>query len=213
MASELTQTEQRKRMAHVLHDQLQQIFVAAKMRIESLAPTYPEQWESDINEVVALVDEALVNSRSLAMELSPPVLVDGLARALDWLCGSWFKEKYHLNVEVAVDPAIDAQQEDTRTLVFLTVKELLFNVVKHSSAKEAFVELAVHDFGKLRVTVRDGDQGFDPRKLGTVLDTGSGFGLNSLNELLLLLDGSLDILSRPGFGVEAIILAPMKLTH
>ena len=41
MASELTQTEQgeRKRMEHVLHDQLQQILVAAKMRIESLDPT------------------------------------------------------------------------------------------------------------------------------------------------------------------------------
>ena len=215
MASELTQTEQRerKRMAHVLHDQLQQILVAAKMRIESLQPSASERWQTDISEVVSLVDEALANSRSLAVELSPPVLVDGLARALDWLCGSWFKEKYHLNVELALNPAIDAQQEVMRNLVFLTVKELLFNVVKHSSAKEAFVELAVHDSSTLRVTVRDGGQGFDPRKLGTVLDTGSGFGLNSLNDRLLLLGGSLDILSRPGFGVEAIILAPMKLTH
>ena len=93
------------------------------------------------------------------------------------------------------------------------MKKLLFNLVKHSSAKEAFVELAVHDSGTLRVTVRDEGQGFDPRKLGTVLDTGSGFGLNSLTESLLLLGGRLDILSRPGFGVEAIILAPVKLTH
>ena len=116
-------------MAHVLHDQLQQILVAAKMRIESLDPTDLGQWESDINEVVSLVDEALANSRSLAVELSPPVLVDGLARALEWLCGSWFKEKYHLNVEVVLNPSIDAQQEDMRNLVFLTVKELLFNVV------------------------------------------------------------------------------------
>ena len=75
------------------------------------------------------------------------------------------------------------------------------------------MELAVHDSGTLRVTVRDEGQGFDPRKLGTVLDTGSGFGLNSLTESLLLLGGRLDILSRPGFGVEAIILAPVKLTH
>ena len=75
------------------------------------------------------------------------------------------------------------------------------------------MELAVHDSEKLRVTVRDGGQGFDPRKLGTVLDTGSGFSLNSLNERLLLLGGSLDILSRPGFGVEATILAPMKLSN
>ena len=158
---------------------------------------------------MSLVDEALAISRSLAVELSPSVLVDGLARALGWLWSSWFKDKYHLGVKVALNSAIDTEEEVMRHLVFLTVKELLFNVVKHSSAKEAFVELTVDDSGKLRATVRDGGQGFDPRKLGTVLDTGSGFGLNSLNNRLLFLKGSLDILSRPGHGVEAT----MKLTQ
>lgn len=56
------------------------------------------------------------------------------------------------------------------------------------------VELAVHDSGKLRVTVRDGGRGFDTAKPGTtVLDSGSGFGLSNLNEQLPLLGGSLDI--------------------
>jgi signal transduction histidine kinase len=140
-------------------------------------------------------------------------LVEGLGRALEWLCETWFREKYHLAVNMAIDPCVDAKEEDMRYLVFLTVKELLFNVVKHSSAQEASVELAVHDSANLRVTVRDSGQGFDTAKLGTVLESGAGFGLNSLHERLLLLGGNLEIRSNPGCGVEAIILAPMKLTN
>ena len=47
-----------------------------------------------------------------------------------------------------------------------------------------------------RVFVRDHGQRLGSRNLGTVLDTGSGLGLNSLNERFLLRGGSLDILSR-----------------
>ncbi len=212
MASELTHTEQRERtrIAHVLHDQLQQILVAAKMRIEAIDPTNLERWNADVAEVVVLLDEALANSRSLAVELSPPVLAEGLARALEWLGSTWSKEKYGLEVKMSLDPSVEAQQDDVRYLLFLTVKELLFNVVKHSSAKEATLELVADDSANLRITVRDAGQGFDPAKLGATLHSASGFGLNSLNERLLLMGGRLEIRSSPGCGVEAIILAPIK---
>lgn len=213
MASELTMTEQRerKRMAHVLHDQLQQILVAAKMRIESLESAGLEHRKSETQQVIVLLDEALANSRSLAVELSPPILAEGLGRALEWLCGIWIREKYNLQVKMALDQAIDTRQEDMRNLVFLTVKELLFNVVKHASVKEASVELVVHDPGTLRVTVRDRGLGFDVARLGGNVRSGSGFGLTSLHERLEILGGSLEIHSGSNRGVEAIILAPMKM--
>jgi two-component system, chemotaxis family, CheB/CheR fusion protein len=214
MTSELTMAEQRerKRMALVLHDQLQQILVAAKMRVESIATSGVEPWKSEIMEVIGLLDEALANSRSLAVDLSPPILAEGLGRALEWLCGTWISEKYHLKVNMAIDPTIDARREDMRNLVFLAVKELLFNVVKHTTVKEATVELAVHDPGTLRVTVRDGGQGFDASVIGENLSSGSSFGLASLHERLEILGGSLKIESGANRGVEATILAPLKMS-
>ncbi len=215
MASELTLTEERerKRMAHVLHDQLQQILVAAKMRIETLEPADNDRRKTETGELIALLDEALINSRSLAVELSPPILGEGLGRALDWLCGTWIKEKYDLKVLTKIDLSIDARHVDMRNLVFLSVKELLFNVVKHSDTREAWVELAVHDDATLRVTVRDSGQGFDVNVLGTKHAPGSGFGLTSVHERLEILGGSLEIRSEPGKGVEATILAPIKKVH
>jgi len=213
MASELTFTEQRerKRIAAVLHDELQQILVAAKMRVEALDSGEPAKLASDVGKLTWLIDEALVNARSVIVELSPPILAEGLGSALEWLATTWMREFHNLTVECDIDTSIDARQEDMRVLIFLAVRELLFNVVKHSSVRNAFVELVVHDDENLRVTVRDHGLGFDPQEAGPDGKAGSGFGLISLHERLELLGGSLKIRSAPNDGVEAIIMAPRHI--
>ena len=194
-------------MAHVLHDQLQQLLVAAKMRFESMQNQTAKERKSEAREVVNLLDEALDNARSLAVELSPPILAEGLAKALEWLCGTWMKDKYGLLVKRFIDMSIDTTHDDLRIQVFIAVKELLFNVVKHSEVRECLVELAAQDAGSLRITIRDHGRGFDADHIG---HHGSGFGLISLRERLGMLGGSLQIRSKPGQGVEAVILAPLK---
>jgi two-component system CheB/CheR fusion protein len=214
MASELTLTEQRerKRMAHVLHDQLQQLLVAAKMRISWTETLDPEARKPEVAKLIALVDEALDNSRSLAVELSPPILVDGLGRALQWLCCDWMGEKHHLLVHCHIDVSLDTPHEDMRILLFLAVKELLFNIVKHAKVMEAFVEVVAHDSQNLRVSVKDQGVGIPPHYEVKTNGSGSGFGLLSLRERLELLGGSFEIRSLPGKGTEAVILAPRRQT-
>jgi signal transduction histidine kinase len=210
MASDLTITEQRerKRMAHVLHDQLQQLLVAAKMRIESFNSFNIDTRQIEAKKLIELLDEALANSRSLAVELSPPILADGLGRALEWLCCTWMNDKHQLKVHFHADPHTDTQHEDMRILVFLAVKELLFNIVKHSGTNEAFVDLTIENPDNLRVSVKDRGVGFDITNASNEHGPGSGFGLMSLRERLEMLGGTLEILSNPDDGVEAIITAP-----
>jgi two-component system, chemotaxis family, CheB/CheR fusion protein len=212
MASELTLTEQRerKRMAHVLHDQLQQLLVAAKMRIAWTENMDPGARKLEIGKLVALLDEALDNSRSLAVELSPPILNEGLGRALQWLCCGWMGEKHQLKVHCDIDSTLDTSHEDMRVLVFLAVKELLFNVVKHANVMEAFVEVVAHDSRTLRVSVKDQGVGICPPGDVKISGPCSGFGLVGLRERLELLGGSFEIHSKPNQGVEATILAPRK---
>ncbi|MEY4242494.1 MAG: hypothetical protein RLZZ245_79 [Verrucomicrobiota bacterium] len=210
MASDLTFTEQRerKRMAHVLHDQFQQLLVAAKMRIESLAKMDAEGRARETVNLVRLMDEVLSNSRSLAVELSPPILGEGLGRALAWLCGSWMREKHDLQVHNMIDLTVDTPHEDMRILLFLAVKELLFNIVKHAGVSEAFVELTVLDAECLQVVVRDRGRGFEVGDCRVGKEPGSGFGLMSLRERLEMLGGRFEIESKLGSGVEAVITAP-----
>lgn len=210
LASELTRSEQRERtrMAGVLHDHVQQLLVSAKMRCEGLRRNSSEKQREEVNAAVDVLNECLQSMRSLTVELSPPILGEGLAPALEWLGSMWMKDKYDLEVELDLDWGIDAANYDIRSLVFLAVRELLFNVVKHSGVTEARVELAAEDAGTLRVTVSDHGQGFDPGQLAAGKQLCPGLGLLTLRERIGLLGGGLEVRRAPGGGVEAVIRAP-----
>ncbi len=119
-------------------------------------------------------------------------------------------DKYDLKVESRIDLSLDTLREDARGLVFHAVKELLFNVVKHSESNEAEVELVSDGAGDLKVTVRDHGRGFDvdAKAAGT---KPSGFGLASLRKRLDMLGGRFELKSRKGDGVEAVIIVPRNL--
>lgn len=208
MASELTTTEQRERerLASVLHDQLQQVLVSARMRIETLKEACAELQEAEADRLLMLIDEALSNSRSLAIELSPPALKEGLGKALEWLCASWAREKYNMELSCSLDTDVDARDDKLRLLIFQAVKELLLNVVKHAGVHAAEVELAAAGDNDLQVIVRDHGSGFDSADL----EHGNGSGLLNLSERLQLMGGSFEITTESDVGTQAIIRAPRR---
>src|SRR5690606_20839551 len=142
----------------------------------------------------SLITEAIEASRTLTVELSPPILHEaGLAAGLEWVA-RWKKEKYGLEIELDLDPEAEPTREDVRVLVFESVRELLFNIVKHAGVRRAWVEMAQHENDFLRVTVIDHGKGIDPQAVfGDGEDSDSGFGLFSIRERLTLLGGSLRI--------------------
>lgn len=211
LASEVTLTEQRerRRMAEILHDELQQLLVSIKMRIESLNTLDEEDRDQEIEEISVMMEEVIANSRSLAIDLSPTVLSEGLGRSLEWLAKIWMKEKYNLEVHSRIDLNLDTGRDDTRSLVFYAVREVLFNVVKHSGVMEAFLQLEIVGSDQLKITVRDHGAGFHPaEKKG--LASASGLGLSGLSERLEMLGGTLSMISHPGAGVEAILTIPVQ---
>jgi PAS domain-containing protein/CheY-like chemotaxis protein len=88
LAGEITISEQRerKRLASLLHDHLQQLLVGAKFRLSVLRRTGDEEAKLVAREIENIVDESIQTSRSLTAELSPPILHDaGLNAGLEWL--------------------------------------------------------------------------------------------------------------------------------
>ncbi|MEM9702370.1 MAG: PAS domain S-box protein, partial [Planctomycetota bacterium] len=78
--------QERDRIAHVLHDHLQQILIGAKMN-QAVVVSLSEGESQELAERVSgLIDEAINESRSLSAELAPPILWQaGLGPALHWL--------------------------------------------------------------------------------------------------------------------------------
>lgn len=205
LSAQITDAEQRARrqLAEILHDDLQQLLAAAKMRI-------PQDGEiasgDELQTVADLLDQALKRSRSLISELSPPVLHQGtLSDAFQWL-GRHMGETHGLEVEVRCGPKLEQLDESCRTMLFNAVKELLFNVVKHAKTRQAVLEVAQHG-DELRVEVKDDGEGFDP---AVAFENRDGFGLFSIRERVDGYGGRLHVETSPGKGACFSIELPVR---
>jgi signal transduction histidine kinase len=159
-------------------------------------------------EIVALLQEALAEARTLTRELSPPTRHPGdLRAALEWLSG-WMGEKHLLTVRVH-PPAmpLPVLREDLGVLLYQSVRELLLNTVKYAQVPAADVTLA-QGADAVQLTVTDAGVGFDPTRLRVMGGTEGGFGLLSIRERLELLGGRLDIVSCPGQGSQFTLWVP-----
>lgn len=210
LAAELTQTEQRERhrLARLLHDHLQQILVAAKLKLSQLHRRAEDETTGQmVIQIGQLLDQSLAESRSLTTQLSPPVLYDGgLGAGLRWLARQ-MEEEHRLEVTLHVGPGTEPKDEASLVFIFQAARELLLNVVRHAQAPAAYVELVALEGDRLRLTVADLGIGFDLAQFEGRASQ-CGFGLFSLRERLELIDGRFEVNTTPGKGTQVCIEVP-----
>ena len=201
--------QERKRLAQVLHDGLQQLLVAARIRVLS-TPDLPdaERRRKAVGEVREILDEAIRTSRSLTAELNPPILYNvGVVPALDWLA-HWMKDKHGLEVEVCTESEAEPQSETHRVLLFDAARELLFNAVKHAGGGPVRLALTRLPAGEIELVVEDRGPGFDPAAVVGGVASSGGLGLLCLRERVEPFGGQLDIVSSPGDGARIRVSLP-----
>jgi CheY-like chemotaxis protein len=213
LAAEVAEVEQRerRRLAQILHDNLQQLLVAARFRIGAFHTAAPEQQAAIVREVDDLLNQSIEASRSLTAELSPPILHDaGLFPALEWLARR-MQKNHGMNVEVRCPAPVDFATDNLRSFVFNAVRELLFNCAKHAGVNSARITLARSHDDFVQVTVADSGSGFDPRILDVSSNDRDHFGLFSIRERATLMHGQVDIVSAPGRGTTIVLKMPDRV--
>lgn len=211
LADELTRSEQRerRRLARLLHDHLQQLLVAAKYRTAALSAIVGEPTKTAAAEIEQLLDSGIAAARTLTAEISPPLHPNaGLPERLSWLA-RWMETRHGLQVNLTMPSGLPNSGEDVDALLFESVRELLFNVVKHARVESAGVEVGWGADRALRITVTDDGLGFDPAVLRMSGDASVGFGLLSIRERLELVGGRIEIDSAPGRGSRFTLTAPV----
>jgi PAS domain S-box-containing protein len=207
LAGELTITEQRerKRLSKILHDGLQQYLVAAKLHLSTLnKPLSGLPIQQTAAEVENLLSEAIAVSRSLAAELSPPILHDaGLVAGLKWLT-RWMAQKHGLRIDLESRVAAPVLADDVKLLLFESVREILLNAATHAQADSIRIELTQANGRHLQISVGDNGKGFNPTRVNR-----AGFGLFSIRERISLIGGKLEIDSSPGNGTRVVLTTPL----
>jgi signal transduction histidine kinase len=198
---------ERARLAQILHDGLQQLLVAAKMRLHASLRTFPQgSDQASAMQAMDLLCEAINASRTLTSDLSPLHYVDeGLGAALLWL-SDWFTTHHGLKVDVDLATDAEPQSEALRTVVFQGVREILFNTVKHAGTDAAQVRVEQRE-RDVQVVIEDRGIGFEPSYFESKTD---GFGLFSVKRRLESLGGSMDVVSAPGAGTRVTLRAPLS---
>lgn len=212
LASELTRAEQeeRHRISQVLHDDLQQRLFAIKTQLSFLnSVVWKDQISpsvySDLDQIQTSLSEAIAITRNLSIDLSPIVLQgEGLTEAMTWLAFR-MREQYGLQVEIESKDNFNSLDNQMRMLLFHSIRELLFNVVKHAGTSQAKITLEKRD-GRGRITVSDDGKGFDVRAI--MSDPTVAHGLLIIRDRLNLLGCHMEISSKLGHGTQIVIEPP-----
>ena len=198
---------ERQRISQILHDDLQQNIFAVKMQLsflaEAIARKDAESANVDLQQLDQWLAEAIATTRQLSVDLSPPVLRgEGLSEALLWIA-SQMKSQYGLDVKIEPNDEQIIFHDDVRMVVFQALRELLFNIVKHSGTLEAFVTLESMD-SQVKITVSDKGKGFNMEEINAQVSN----GLRKMRDRLFLVGANLKIESKPGDGTQVTIEAP-----
>jgi PAS domain S-box-containing protein len=207
LAFQLSQAEdqERRQLAEVLHEDLQQLLIAATFHLSLLSSRVrhdPSQ-QAIAAKVDQILQDAIEKTRSLSHELCPAVLYhSNLAETLTWLAGQ-VKAKHGLIVRVDASREVNMQSDALKAFLYKAAHEMLLNVVKHARVHEA--RIRVRRVGRcVCLSVFDHGRGFAPRKLKET----AGFGLLNIRERIELLGGRMKINSARGKGATVHILVP-----
>jgi signal transduction histidine kinase len=195
---------ERRRLAHELHDETGQALTSILLGLKPLEEALADHpARAALGELREQVVSALQDVRRLAVELRPAVLDDfGLVPALERLIDA-FAEQSDIRVDFHSALGERRLPSDVETALYRVVQESLTNIVKHANARSISVSIVRRESGVAAVIEDDG-AGFDQRTVRAEC-----IGLLGMRERLALLDGRLEVESRPGAGTTVVAEVPL----
>jgi signal transduction histidine kinase len=201
------QEEERSRIASELHDDLSQRMAVLSIDIEQLAQlasnSVPEIG-AGLRRVLSGIQEASSDMHRLSYELHPSKLDRlGLPAAALGLCKE-ISRLQSVQIECTFHDMPDVLPRDVSLCLYRVIQESLQNIIKHSGAYNATVELygSPHE---IRLRVGDEGVGFNPESAVNK----RGLGLISMRERLRLVGGTISIESRPLRGTQINVSVPL----
>ena len=205
----MVEEKERRRIAEYLHDGIGQILSLAHINLSALLrkELLPDV-QKTIRAASGFVNDAIVQSRLLTYDLSPPILYElGLIPAIKWkLNQTEINHKINTILSCSL-PKLEMSINDS-ILIYRIVCELLTNVTKHANASSVEVQIK-KDKDFYYFSVNDNGKGFNYDGKSTLMKNG-GFGLFSINERLDSIQGHLLIESELKKGTKTTISIPAK---
>lgn len=201
------QDTERQRIARDLHDDFSQRLVAVALDLEDLRrnpPLMPASLGKALEPIRDELAQLSDDLRNLAHQLHPSLLKHAVLRAALEEHVHQAMKRTGLNITVKIKDVPDSLDAYVVTCLFRVFQECLQNVAKHANATEVLVKLSGSSKG-IGLSVTDNGTGFDHHDKSRHQ---KGLGLTSMRERLRLLNGFLNIHSRPADGTKVCAWIP-----
>jgi signal transduction histidine kinase len=209
-----SQEAERKRLASELHDGLGQNLLVVGNELQQFLIADNGRHE-ELQRVAALVQESIESAREISSNLHPHHLERlGFRAAVEAMAGK-VSHSAGITVDCSFGPAMIRPPKDSEIHLYRIIQEALANVVRHSSASRATIEVR-NDAGTLDIIVRDNGCGFSESPFGqsrtdaASLRTSCGFGLASMRERARIIGGQLIVESVPSSGTTIHLRLPLS---
>jgi PAS domain S-box-containing protein len=200
----MLQDEERQRVASELHDGLGQSLAIIKNRalmgIRNQAS--PDRMIEQLEEISATATASILEVREIAHNLRPYELDRlGLGAAIESMVER-ISDSTFISLTADLERMEDLLSPEAETSVYRIVQEALNNVIQHSKATAARIE--IRTFGRqMTISVRDNGKGF-PVSPGNGYNA-SGVGLAGIAERVRGLGGFFELASQPEGGTTLTV--------
>jgi signal transduction histidine kinase len=192
----LIRDEERRRVAHELHEGTAQLLATLAMNLSVLGEAGRADDARDsklITESAGVVDSLLGEVRQLSHLLHPPTLDEmGLLSAVQWYAEQ-FAKRSNINVTLEIPSDFGRLPREKEIAIFRVVQEALANVQQHSGSSTATVRIR-KAAGHICIQVSDLGKGMSPQPSFASF----GVGISGMRERLRQLGGVLSIHSNGG---------------
>jgi signal transduction histidine kinase len=196
-----------RRLAYDLHDQAGQMLPTLGFMIDGLRAHVPPECIANLDRARAVVEQLAERLRGLSHELRPIVLDDfGLTPAVRFLAGG-VSERSGIDIRVR-GPRVGRLESGVEIAVYRAIQEALRNVVRHSKASRAVVDLR-RDVRQLTCRVYDNGRGLPTRTNGAAHS--DGIGMEAMRDRLATVGGALEVGPRSSGGAQVTIRVPLEV--
>ncbi|MGY8768319.1 MAG: PAS domain-containing sensor histidine kinase [Pirellulales bacterium] len=203
------QENERRMVAHDIHDGFVQYAVGANMCVQSISHRVKEDKElkSEMDDIGLYLQKAIDEGRSMIGNLRPMILdASGVVEAITHLIAEELGNR-NMTIDFKHNVQFDRIEPKLEGAIFRIVQESLNNAKQHSQVNQASVELTQKE-DTLYIVIQDQGVGFDQSKVPP-----DRFGLRGISERARLFGGTATIKSTPGQGTTVEASLPLSFVQ
>jgi PAS domain S-box-containing protein len=202
------QEQERARIARELHDDIGQRLAMLTIDLDQVQQIWPdlppEVWRRML-ELRQQTRQISAGVQSLAHDLHSSQLEHlGVVTGIKSWCRE-FGDRQRIQIDFEHDVQA-AFPPEIGLCLFRVLQEALHNAAKHSGVKHVKIALT-EDLGEIQLLIRDLGKGFDLE----AAKHGRGLGLTSMRERVQLVNGTIEIQSKPMDGTTIHVRVPSRL--